>query len=545
MVSTVKKVGTLFAMLAIALVCLAGSATSQAWADNYSKNVTFEGVASGDTVNAYKLVSYSNGYNDYSVNSKFKEFWGSNANPVYQQVSSNPDDKEIVDFLSGLSADKVREILNAYQANWGNNPPNNFASAGGPSASISFEPGYYMVTVSTTAGNARVYNPMALFVKVEGNKSVIYTGNDQAPSTDDSVTIRTKSVAGPQIEKYVKRANGTLHKTQTVETGETVTYAIKVTLPDYTGSFDPSLNLLDNASGLTYKDGTAKVFRANSTGDNYDEDQEVAGAIESITPANDGNVAFRLNHDKVGNGGTYYVVYEATVDADLAQNATSSKKFEGKNTACMTYNTSVGGSTATTEESTTSVYTFALHLSKLDQDNATLTGAKYTFYKGSEAVKFTKKGTGSSAYYVVDPNGTETEIAADAFGGNALEIRGIDASKEYLIGETTVPNGYYAPAGKYKLNMVSQKQSANTDEHTGTLANDRYLSSESNEQADLDLIASQSADGATYNVQLKNSTTPALPSTGGMGTIVLTIAGVVMMVVAGAFFVIRRRKAQH
>lgn len=544
MVSTVKKVGALFAMLAIALVCLAGSATNQAWAaNNYSKDVTFEGVASGDTVNAYKLVSYTNGYNDYSVDSKFKTFLESNNNPLYTQVPSNPTDKELVDFLSVRTADEVRNILNAYQANWGNNPPANPETASGPSAMLSFEPGYYMVTVSTTAGNARVYSPMALFVKVEGNKSVIYTGNEQTASPSGSVTIQTKSVAGPQIEKYVKRANGELHKTQTVESGETVTYAIKVTLPDYTGSYVPVLNLHDQATGLTYKNNTAKVYKANSAGDNYDENQEVIGAIESISSANDGGVAFKLDYSKLGNGGTFYVVYEATVDTALTQNATN-KKFEGKNTAYMTYSTSVGGDTATTEKSTTSVYTFALHLSKLDQDNATLTGAKYTFYKGSEAVKFTKVGTGSSAYYVVDPNGTETEIAADAFGGNALEIRGIDASKEYLIGETTVPNGYYAPAGKYKLNMVSQKQSANTDEHTGTLANAQYLSSENNEQADLDLIASQSADGATYNVQLKNSTTPALPSTGGMGTIVLTIAGVLLMVVAGAFFVIRRRRAQ-
>ena len=539
MVSTVKKVGALFAMLAIALVCLAGSATNQAWAaDNYSKDVKFEGVASGDTVNAYKLVSYDNGYNDYSVDSKFREFLKSNSNPYYGQLSSNPTDKELVSFLSGRSAEEVRNLLNAYQTDWGNYPPNNFASAGGPSASISFEPGYYMVTISTTAGNARVYNPIALFVKVEGNKSVIYTGNDQTPSADDSVTIQAKSVAGPQIEKYVKRANGTLHKTQTVESGETVTYAIKVTLPDYTGSYVPVMNLHDNATGLTYKDDTAKVYKANSAGDNYDENQEVTGAIESISSANDGGVAFKLDYSKLGNGGTFYVVYEATVDIALTQNATN-KKFEGKNTAYMTYNTSVGGNTAATEKSSTSVYTYALRLSKLDQDNASLTGAKYTFYEGSGKVKFTKEGS----YYVVDPSGSVTEIAADGFeDDNALEIRGIDASKTYQIEESTVPNGYYAPAGKYTLALGSLKQSGDGNEHTGNIDNGSYLTGD---QEDMKLVARQAADGATYNVQLKNSTTPALPSTGGMGTIVLTIAGVVLMVVAGAFFVIRRRRAQH
>lgn len=541
MVSTVKKVGALFAMLAIALVCLAGSATSQAWAaNNYSKSVTFEGVASGDTVNAYKLVSYTSDYNDYSVESKFKTFLESNNNPYYDQVSSGSTDKQLVEFLSNRSSEEIREILNAYQATWGNTPPTNPETASGPSANISFGPGYYMATVSTTAGNARVYNPMALFVKVDGNKSVIYTGNGQTPSTDDSVTIQTKSVDGPQVEKYVKRANGELHKTQTVESGETVTYAIKVTLPDYTGSFDPVLNLHDKATGLTYKDSTAKVYKANSAGDNY-EGNAIDGAITAISP-NDGGVAFKLDYSKLGNGGTFYVVYEATVDTALTENATN-KKFEGKNTAHMSYYTSVGGDTATTEKSSTSVYTYALHLSKLDQDNAPLTGAKYTFYEGSEKVKFTEGGSGSSKYYVVDPNGTVEQIEANGFNDdNALEIRGIDASKTYQIEESTVPNGYYAPSGKYTLALGSLKQSGDGSEHTGNIDNGSYLTGD---QEDMKLVARQAADGATYNVQLKNSTTPALPSTGGMGTIVLTIAGVVLMVVAGAFFVIRRRKAQH
>lgn len=546
MVSTVKKVGTLFAVLAIALVCLAGSATSQAWADNYAKDVTFQGVASGDTVNAYKLVSYTSGYNGYTVDSQFKRFLESNDNPLHDQVSPNPSDEDLVNFLVGRSSADVRDILNAYQGNWGDNPPSNpeTATAGSSALSLSFEPGYYMITVSTAADNAHVYNPMALFVKVEGDTSIIYTGDEGTSSTDTSVTIQTKSVDGPQVEKYVKRADGSLHKTQTVESGETVTYAIKVTLPNYSGSYVPSLILNDKATGLTYVDGTAKVYKADATGDNYDAGQEVSGAISRITPTNDGSVAFKLDYDELGNGGTYYVVYEATVDAALTESATN-KKFEGKNTAYLSYTTSVTGNTAKTSDSSTSVYTFALHLSKLNKDNAALTGAKYTFYKGSEKVKFSKEGSGSNVYYVVDPNGSETEISASNFDGNALEIRGIDASKEYLIEESTVPNGYYAPAGKYKLSLVSQKQDANNEEHTGTIASGSYLSSENNEQADMNLVASQGADGATYKIQLKNSTTPALPSTGGMGTIILTIAGVVLMIAAGAFFVLRRRKAQH
>ena len=48
--------------------------------------------------------------------------------------------------------------------------------------------------------------------------------------------------------------------------------------------------------------------------------------------------------------------------------------------------------------------------------------------------------------------------------------------------------------------------------------------------------------GKCLTAVLKNSTTSALPTTGGMGTVVFTVVGVALMAGAAGFFVVRRRK---
>jgi LPXTG-motif cell wall-anchored protein len=48
--------------------------------------------------------------------------------------------------------------------------------------------------------------------------------------------------------------------------------------------------------------------------------------------------------------------------------------------------------------------------------------------------------------------------------------------------------------------------------------------------------------GAIFILTLKNSQTPILPETGGMGTIAFSIIGIAMMAAAGGMMVIRKRR---
>lgn len=61
------------------------------------------------------------------------------------------------------------------------------------------------------------------------------------------------------------------------------------------------------------------------------------------------------------------------------------------------------------------------------------------------------------------------------------------------------------------------------------------------------LLGGSVLDTANVNqldVTLKNSTTPILPTTGGMGTALFTIGGVALMAAAAAIVILRRKRGE-
>ncbi len=317
----------------------------------------------------------------------------------------------------------------------------------------------------------------------------------------------------------------------------------------------PFFTLHDELSNVEYNADSVAVYKAAKNGSEAYEGDSITDAVslnsEGTTSYTGGKqqVAFDIDYDKLGEG-TYYIVYTAKVKDDIVKTQVDGH-YEGENSAYLTYWTNAAGDTSQTNKVSATVYTFALQLAKTNLDSDALTGAKYTFHTGgdtkdaSNPLKF--KQLSDDIYVVSDDDDAVSEIAAAAGAGeNQLEIRGIDASKKYFVEETTVPNGYYKPQSSYTLELQSLKQNGNNTEHTGNLgnpatANPTFGCLTADSEADFQLIKETAADHAVCKITLANSATPSLPTTGGMGTIVLTVAGVVLMIAAGAFFVFRRR----
>lgn len=70
MKKTMKKCLTLL----LALAMLLAMAVPAAAEENYSREITFTGVAKGDTVKAYQLMKYDANYNEYIFHEGFKAF---------------------------------------------------------------------------------------------------------------------------------------------------------------------------------------------------------------------------------------------------------------------------------------------------------------------------------------------------------------------------------------------------------------------------------------------------------------------------------------
>ena len=113
------------------------------------------------------------------------------------------------------------------------------------------------------------------------------------------------------------------------------------------------------------------------------------------------------------------------------------------------------------------VFNYAMNLQKQSDRSVPLFGAKFTFYVDEEMTRlvyFVPVGTEDQKMYRVgkaEDAGAITEIPADftLVGGSTGTV---------YFKETTVPTGYFAPAGGFKLVLASEVSGVTT-QHTGNL----------------------------------------------------------------------------
>ena len=201
----------------------------------------------------------------------------------------------------------------------------------------------------------------------------------------------------------------------------------------------------------------------------------------------------------------------------------------------------------TTDPSSVTVYNYAFKLEKKDNFGwSKLSGAEFKIYPdnngmaGKPEMKFSAvtDTNNNIAYYVPSATGTVTKIPAD------FTVKGL-APGVYHVEETTTPKGYFAPAGMFTLTLTAAKDAV-ANKHNGELDGTSSFAAEKTDK-DGALIVKKGVDDSnknTYSVQLKNALTPILPSTGGAGTAVFTVAGVAVMVLAAVLF-LRRKKEEE
>lgn len=549
-----RRLGALFAVLLAAVLGL-GTATP-AQADTYDHTVTFNGVQEGDTVSTYRLVSYTAEKNGYSFDTSFKEYCVG----YTDQLSSSSTDDEAAQWLSGLSAEETRLLLKGYVNAWGDkvDKPNVYQDT--PPASSTSNPsikfqdgGYFLVMPNTTADSegSKLYNPVSVFVKINGNSSTISVGQQQDKVGD--VTVEMKSEDGPKLDKYIVRADGSLRKTRTVSPGESTEFAIRVEFGSYANVGDLQPVLHDSPTNLEVTGGI-KVCAANPDGS---IGSEIEGAVTEPNVHDYANgqqsMDLALNWNMIspdGSAKTVYVVYTAKVMDDIVSNADNNGRYVGSNSAYLTYRTNAQeGQTSQTTASETSVFTYGLEITKLDSNLNALSGAKFKLVDSTNnvAVKFKKvvDAQGAVSYYVVDAGSSDADVvdeveASSGANSNVLNIRGLDCSRTYTLEESSAPAGYYKPSGKWSITFESQKTVGDDTEHTGNLKT-ASITSDDGPTAALIYAQGQDVEGATFAVRIKNATTPSLPTTGGMGTVLFTVAGVALMVVAAAIFFMKRR----
>ena len=281
-----------------------------------------------------------------------------------------------------------------------------------------------------------------------------------------------------------------------VKRGEEVTFKITTTFPSFetADSKDNNFKIIDTPTGLDIKEITSvEIGNAPLT------------AVEDYTTskATNGEYTIEFTQKTIGTtnanaGKTVVVQYKAIVTSEEGYTNTANTFRKDVNMG----NTEVKG------------YTGTIKLTKYAEDGKTiLKGAEFKLYKGSktdvkekniEALKFVKI---SDDVYKLALDTDEDKTSTLVSKNGVLTVKGLDEG-EYWFEETKAPEGY----------------SINTNGATATITENK-------------------TQNVTVNASLTDSKLSALPSTGGIGTTIFTIAGCLIMVTAAGLFFASRKKA--
>ena len=560
MKKTMKKCLTLLLALAMLLAMAVPAAAEE---PNYSRTITFTDVAQGDTVKAYKLVGYNATYTEYEFHGDFNNFVGQ-----YYNTSGTLSTE---DYLKDLDSTHMAALLAGYvnmcqiPGAAGNHAlPTESATATADASNqvtLTLEPGYYVVLGSTTATNDRTYQLTSVFVQVKNGELKVIAGDGKTEIIDGEVQL--KHTTGPIISMSVKDDKGTPAAWKGAaagQVGEVLDFHIHLKLPDYNNDnvYMTKLALNNTLKGLQYVENSAGVYNT----------EEIAGAthidnavtVDTVSAYANGSqtVTFNLKYQNIkGTTGAVsaYLHFKAKVMPEAAaagKTATAETKLD--------YTFSLDPTTSrTTSAVGVKVHTYAFSLAKLsDEQNAAganlpLTNAGFTLYSDNtmttpiKMVKVDATAT-TDAYYrpaLTGETDIVTEMAANMGADqNTLLVRGLDAATYYLK-ETKVPAGYYAPKGGFAVQLTGEREAVNETLNGKLAAASSFTATNATDNVLLNGTAS--VNGTEMNrldASLKNSSTPVLPTTGGVGTVMFTVIGLLCMGAALWFFLFARRRRE-
>ncbi|MCI1644811.1 MAG: SpaH/EbpB family LPXTG-anchored major pilin [Olsenella sp.] len=486
-----KKLTSVIAAVLAVVMALALAPTAYAAGSGYK--LTLTGTATGHTYEAYQIFTgdLSTKEDGTKVLSNVK--WGEGV--TYTGTESAAD-------VAKALGDGTMTIAQLEEKLTLTTPAKTVASAKDSTVIDGLDAGYYLVKDKDGS---------------QADKNDAYTKFIVQVVGDTEAKIKSDV---PTVVKKVKDTNDSTGTTSDwqdsadADINDDVQYQITGTMPSNIADYTTYKYVFTDtmSKGLTYTAKNAKVTIGGK--------DVTSSFTETVTANADGTTTVTWACDNLKG------IEGVTLDANTKVVVTYSAKLNenavlgaagNPNEVDLTYSNNPNkggeGETGKTPKDKNIVFTYKTVVNKVDQDKKSLAGAAFKLEK--------KQSDGTYKTVKEFIAGEET----------SFEFKGLDDG-DYKLTETTTPAGY---------NTISPIEFTISAEHDANSANPALTSLSGNvTTGEATFTVEKDAGSLTTDVVNKKGST--LPSTGGMGTTVLYVAGAAIVVAAGVGLAIRRNK---
>lgn len=394
--------------------------------------------------------------------------------------------------------------------------------------------GYYLILETKTPSGYKASKPVLVEVPKAGAPDVVITVKEQILAIEKKIVCTETDGKEKLVDAVTSQA------------GKDITFQVTYDVPKYASADDVVFKITDTMEkGLTFGGEESVVVYKNSVEqkNKLTRDTDYSVTVTEGTSANTTTVVYDFSDQ--GNGKNYYAKVK---DAEKVIIRYTGKLNENAhfgdgenittnvNTVVPTFGENLSSVTDGAPDKTKS-YAGAIEITKIDENNSNspLSGAEFTVYEADENgnIDINKK----AQLVVKDVDGQKTlkdAVATSGADGKVL-FEGLGEGI-YYIKETKSPSGYLLLKEPIKVvvsvtepvAIVDGNEKATQFTYTITMNNEEIL---------------QENNNGVAKINVTNKKGFSLPTTGGKGTYLFTIVGVLFIASGIILFVRSRKKA--